>query len=121
MQDHSRYLARVRSLALAAMVNATGKPLAVAGRSAPPAPPAPLPRRRSAPPADRRGGDLTPAERRRLGSLPPHLLAAIARAFSHLPPAGIDAAAAARPAGGLPAKRSVGSGAAATRRGEVKR
>ncbi len=84
MQSHAHTLARVRSLALAAMATAEGKPLHVAARSAPPAPPAPLPRSSPPRPAGVAGDGLSPSERRRLSHLSPAAIAAVDRVVAKL-------------------------------------
>ena len=84
MRDEPRYLARVRTLALAAMATAEGKSLYVAAGSAPPAPPAPLPRRSPPRPAGVAGDGLSPTERRRLAHLSPAAIAAIDRVVAKL-------------------------------------
>lgn len=109
MSDSQHYLARVRSLALAAMATADGKPLRVAASSAPPPPPAPLPRRSSPRPAGVAANRLPAGERLRplhqvpAGDLLGHYLsctAAVAgvglstaerRQLAHLSPAAIAA------------------------------
>lgn len=76
---------RCRTLALAAMIDAGGKPCWVATRKAAPAAAAkaaPAPASLKAAPA---GGPLSDAELKLLAACPPRLLASISRALEHLP------------------------------------
>ena len=84
MRDEPRYLARVRTLALAAMATAEGKPLYVAAGSASPPPAASLPRHSLRHSAGVAGGHLSPSERRRLAHLSPAAIAAVDRVVAKL-------------------------------------
>jgi hypothetical protein len=88
--DTLRLHSRCRSLALAAMVSAAGKPAHVAAKAAASPPPATAAPRRSPPAAGSPATSLSSSELARLAGLPPRLLAAIdlvARKLASIPAA----------------------------------
>ena len=97
MSDTRIMLARVRSLALAAMATGEGKPLHVAVRSATPPPAAKPPRRLSPRPAGVAGVGLSPAELLLLAHVKPSLIAVMDRVVAKLGDGTAEARHAERP------------------------